>query len=70
MKRTLKRLLREDSYNLKCKTSFFTQSEKNNSRPSKAVTARNFNSSDYVIDATSLDKCFLFHVITGGHCFL
>ena len=29
----------------------------------------NFSSSVHVIDTTCFDECFLFHLITGNHCF-
>ena len=39
--------------------------------PSKVAPAKNFFifSIVYVIDITCFDKCFLFHVINGRHCF-
>ena len=39
-------------------------------KPSKAAAAKRFSSSVYFTDATCLNKCFLFHVITGQRYFL
>ena len=39
-------------------------------KPSKVAAAENFFSSVYVIDITCFDEYFIFHVITGQHCFL
>ena len=38
-------------------------------KPSKLATAQNFFSSVYFIVTACFHKCFLFHVITGRHCF-
>ena len=38
-------------------------------KPSNVATAKNFFSSMYVIVTNCFDKHFLFHVITGRHCF-
>ena len=36
----------------------------------KEATAKNVFSSVYVVVTSCFEKCFLFHVITGRHCFL
>ena len=38
-------------------------------KPSKVAAAKTFFSSVYVVDATCLDECFLFHVVTGRYYF-
>ena len=51
--------------------SSFTLSEKKMTpKPSKLATAKTFFSSVYAIVTSCLDKCFLFHVVTGRHCSL
>ena len=51
--------------------SFVTLSEKKRlTNLQKYQLQENFFSSAYVTDTTFFDKCFLFHVITGGHYLL
>ena len=38
-------------------------------KPLKIAAGKNIFSSVYVIDITCFGECFLFHVITGKHCF-
>ena len=37
---------------------------------SKVAAVENFSSSVDIIDTTCFAECFLFHLITGSHCFL
>ena len=39
-------------------------------KPSKEATAKKVFFSVYIIGAIYFDKCFLFLVITGKHCYL
>ena len=39
-------------------------------KPSNEVTAKDFFSNVHVTVTTCFDECFLFHVITEGHCVL
>ena len=48
---------------------FYNARKETNPKTSKVATAKTFFSSVYVIVATCFNKCFLFHEITGRHCF-
>ena len=55
-----------------CRTSyefFYFIWKETTYKPSKSATGKNVLSSVNVIMTTCFDKCFLFHVITGRHCF-
>ena len=49
---------------------FYSISKETTHKPSKVAATENFSSNMYVIVTTCFSECFLFHMITGRHCFL
>ena len=48
---------------------FYSLRKEKTCKPSKIAAAKSFSPSVCIIDITCFEECFLFHVITGRHCF-